>query len=133
MKQNNNKKKQKNLNKKYVFEIKCLIFSIISIISVAKMCQTSPTENHARPSDNPEDYEDRVSAIYNDKIILLTGGTGFVGKVLIEKLLRTCTGVKKIYLLIRTKKGKDPQDRLKDVFSNPVSSFFNVMSSFLFS
>lgn len=44
-----------------------------------------------------------------------------MGKVLIEKLLRV-TEVEKIYLLMRVKKGKNPSDRLNDVFSNPVSS-----------
>lgn len=68
-----------------------------------------------------DDYPDRVSTIYTGKTILITGGTGFMGKVLVEKLLRCCTGVKKIYLLVRSKKGKDPNERLKDVFNNPVS------------
>lgn len=43
-----------------------------------------------------------------------------MGKVLIEKLLRI-TEVEKLYLLMRFKKGKNPKDRLVDVFNNPVS------------
>ena len=58
----------------------------------------------------------RVAEGYKDKSVFISGGTGFVGKVLVEKILRTCPDVKNIYLLIRSKKGKHPQDRLKDVF-----------------
>lgn len=43
-----------------------------------------------------------------------------MGKVLIEKLLRV-TEVEKIYMLMRVKKGKDPSERVNEVFSNPVS------------
>jgi fatty acyl-CoA reductase len=50
---------------------------------------------------------------------LLISGTGFMGKVLVEKLLRL-TEVEKIYLLMRFKKGKNPKERLNDIFSNPV-------------
>jgi alcohol-forming fatty acyl-CoA reductase len=43
-----------------------------------------------------------------------------MGKVFIEKLLRV-TNIGKIYLLVRQKKGKNPKDRLVDLFNNPVS------------
>lgn len=78
--------------------------------------------------ENLEDYPDRVSAIYVGKTILVTGGTGFMGKVLVEKLLRCCTGVKRIYLLVRSKKGKDPNERLKDVFNNPVINHYRLLN-----
>jgi len=43
------------------------------------------------------------------KAILITGSTGFVGKVLVEKILRSCPEVGKIYLLIRG----DAQQRIQ--------------------
>lgn len=41
---------------------------------------------------------------YTDKSILLTGTTGFLGKVILEKILRTLPHIKTLYILIRTKK-----------------------------
>lgn len=40
--------------------------------------------------------------------------TGFVGKALIEKLLRSCPTLSKIYVLLRPKKGVSIEQRLKD-------------------
>jgi alcohol-forming fatty acyl-CoA reductase len=45
---------------------------------------------------------------------------GFMGKVLIDKLLRTCPGIENIYLLIRKKKGKDIHTRIDELFDDPV-------------
>lgn len=46
-----------------------------------------------------------IAEFYERKNILVFGATGFVGKVLIEKLLRDCPKLNKIYVVIRTKKG----------------------------
>ncbi len=43
----------------------------------------------------------RLKDYYADKTILLTGGTGLVGKVLIEKVLRQLPQVRKVYILTR--------------------------------
>lgn len=56
---------------------------------------------------------------YEKKSIFITGGTGFLGIAIIEKLLRCCN-VNKIYLLIRPKKGKSIEDRLEELKSNEV-------------
>lgn len=61
---------------------------------------------------------DRIAEVFAGKDILITGGTGFLGKVLIEKLLRSCYDLRTIYLLIRPKKGKEPKQRLEEIFSN---------------
>lgn len=53
-----------------------------------------------------------ITEFYKDQEIFVTGGSGFMGKVLIEKLLRSCTGIKVIYVLIRPKKGKSIEERI---------------------
>jgi thioester reductase-like protein len=45
-----------------------------------------------------------------------------MGKVFIERLLRD-TKVKKILILIRTKKDKSAEVRLEELFNDPVSQF----------
>ncbi|KAG5870931.1 hypothetical protein JTB14_019557 [Gonioctena quinquepunctata] len=52
---------------------------------------------------------------FDGKNIFLTGGSGFIGKVLIEKVLRSCSGVGNIYVLLRGKKGKSIQERLDTI------------------
>jgi fatty acyl-CoA reductase len=53
--------------------------------------------------------------------ILLTGATGTVGSVLLEKLLRCCPEIDKIFVLLRNKDGFDIQERLQKLFQIPVS------------
>lgn len=54
---------------------------------------------------------------------------GFMGKVLIDKLLRTCPGIENIYMLIRQKKGKDIHTRIEEIFDDPVNSLLSILSS----
>lgn len=68
-----------------------------------------------------------VSDFYSGKTVFITGGTGFMGKVLLEKLLRSCPGVSKIYLLIRPKKGQDARERLQQLLCSPVSLNFQLV------
>lgn len=71
-----------------------------------------------------ESQIDRIAEQYVNKTLFITGGTGFVGKVFLEKLLRSCSELRKIYVLTRPKKGKDPNERLKEIFKGPVSIIF---------
>jgi Male sterility protein len=64
---------------------------------------------------------DRVAECFKGKCIFITGGTGFVGKVLVEKMLRDCSELDTIYLLVRPKKGKEPSTRVDELFESPVS------------
>ncbi|KAI7693619.1 Fatty acyl-CoA reductase 1 [Sarcoptes scabiei] len=56
-----------------------------------------------------------IPEFYSGKSIFVTGASGFIGKVLIEKLLSACPNVDRIYLLIRpTRDGKPPSYRLEE-------------------
>jgi fatty acyl-CoA reductase len=59
-----------------------------------------------------------IPEFYAGKNVFITGGTGFMGKVLIEKLLRSIPDVGSIYILIRPKRNKTIEDRKKDLLSS---------------
>lgn len=65
-----------------------------------------------------------IKEFFRGKRILITGGTGFLGKVVLEKLLRSVPHLEHIYLIIRVKKGKEINDRLNDIFEDRVSRCF---------
>lgn len=65
------------------------------------------------------DADDIVSRFYNDAVVFITGGTGFLGKILVEKLLRSFV-VKRIYLLIRVKNNLTVNERLAQFFDESV-------------
>jgi len=54
-----------------------------------------------------------IQSRYEGKRILITGTTGFLGKVLLEKFLFSLSVVDKIYVLIRNKEGSNLYERFK--------------------
>ncbi|KAM9771653.1 fatty acyl-CoA reductase 1 [Syngnathus typhle] len=56
-----------------------------------------------------------VAEFYAGKNVLITGATGFMGKVLVEKLLRSCPDVRALFLLVRPKAGQSMQERVDDM------------------
>lgn len=61
-----------------------------------------------------------ITETFENGTFLVTGSTGFLGKILVEKLLRSCS-VKNIAVLVRNKKGLDANQRVADIYKNPVS------------
>ncbi|CAN6175316.1 unnamed protein product [Urochloa humidicola] len=65
----------------------------------------------------------KVAGCFKDRTILITGSTGFLGKLLVEKILRVQPGVKKLYLLVRAQDDAAAEERVlheiigKEVFS----------------
>ncbi|KOX74314.1 Fatty acyl-CoA reductase 1 [Melipona quadrifasciata] len=62
----------------------------------------------------------QIRKFYAGKRILLTGCTGFLGTVILEKILRTCAEISKLYILVREKKNVGIEDRMKELFENEV-------------
>lgn len=62
-----------------------------------------------------------VQEFYENKSIFVTGGSGFMGKVLIEKLLYSCSDLREIIILMRPKKNKSAKQRVEDFGKLPVS------------
>uniref|UniRef100_A0A182PEG6 Fatty acyl-CoA reductase n=1 Tax=Anopheles epiroticus TaxID=199890 RepID=A0A182PEG6_9DIPT len=61
-----------------------------------------------------------IAESYAGRSLFITGATGFMGKIMVEKLLRDCGDVRCIYLLIRAKKGIDPAQRKEEYVKNIV-------------
>ncbi|KFH62861.1 hypothetical protein MVEG_11386 [Podila verticillata NRRL 6337] len=56
-----------------------------------------------------------------NNVLLLTGATGFIGKVILEKVLRSLPQVKKVYVLIRSSTTATAQERLEnDIFGSRI-------------
>ena len=52
-----------------------------------------------------------IKEFYDGKTIFLTGTTGFVGKVVLEKILRSLPNIKKLFVMVRDKKGMTVRQR----------------------
>ncbi|XP_063904745.1 fatty acyl-CoA reductase wat-like [Zophobas morio] len=61
----------------------------------------------------------QIKLVFKNQTIFLTGATGFLGKVMIAKLLTDCEDIKRIYMLLRPKKGKNSEQRFEEIFEQP--------------
>ena len=68
----------------------------------------------------------RIADFYKDRSIFITGSTGFMGKILVEKLLQSCPDIHTIYLLVRPLKGRDISCRLQELTNNQVPTSFPI-------
>ncbi|XP_028968987.1 putative fatty acyl-CoA reductase CG5065 [Galendromus occidentalis] len=59
-----------------------------------------------------------VSEFFAGKTLFVTGCTGFIGKVLLEKILRSCPDVSSIFVLARPKRGKTLEERFAQIFES---------------
>lgn len=66
----------------------------------------------------PLKEESVVRKFYGGKTIFITGASGFVGKCLLEKLLRDCDDLKMIYILVRRKGKATLEETLEKMFQD---------------
>jgi alcohol-forming fatty acyl-CoA reductase len=68
-----------------------------------------------------------VKEFFSGKTIFVTGASGFMGKVLIEKLLYSCSDLAQIFILMREKRGKSGEQRVREFSGLPL--FDRIVSS----
>lgn len=87
-------------------------------------CALYPPESVTAMDEKSKDpRKSNILEVFRGARVLVTGGTGFMGQVLIEKLLRTCQ-IDKLYIIIRPKKGMTEKERLEKIFDDYVSLIF---------
>ena len=74
----------------------------------------------------------RLAHFYQDKSILITGATGFIGKVCLLKLMSCLGNCSRIYVMLRPKRGLSPQQRFNKMLNeapfNPKLMFYGLLS-----
>jgi fatty acyl-CoA reductase len=73
-----------------------------------------------------QERESPVRQLFRGAGVFVTGSTGFLGQLLLEKLLRACPDVKTLFLLMRSKKGKTEAERFTEIFEGEVSLWDSV-------
>ena len=58
---------------------------------------------------------EKTYSTFSGQNVFITGGTGYLGRVLIHKLLAYCPDIGNLYLLMRAKKGVGQEKRLEDM------------------
>lgn len=69
-------------------------------------------------SDAPRES---IGEFYAGRNIFITGATGFMGKVLVEKLLRSIPDIGTLYCLVRPKRDKTVEERKEEFLNSMVS------------
>jgi len=62
----------------------------------------------------------QIKKFYSGKKVLITGCTGFLGKVILEKVLWSCPDINQVFVMVRAKRKTLPMDRVKfEILSSP--------------
>lgn len=67
-----------------------------------------------------------IANFLRGKVIFITGGTGFLGQCLIERLLSATPELEKIYVLVRGKNGYSAESRISKLMSKSVSMLIEI-------
>ncbi|XP_077286784.1 putative fatty acyl-CoA reductase CG5065 [Arctopsyche grandis] len=76
--------------------------------------QNNQTSQLAPPSTNIS-----VGDFYRGQNIFITGASGFMGRILVEKILWSCADIGNLYILIRSKRGSSAKQRMETLFDSP--------------
>eukprot|EP00884_Botryococcus_braunii_P002713 jgi/Botrbrau1/12442/Bobra.0094s0011.1 len=96
----------------YLYWLKVYLWIFRLFTSVNGPSLTSgPTKAAAEGPPEPL----RVIDAYRDRVILITGASGYLGSLVLEQLLRLCPDVAKVYIIVRPKQGRDAQQRLNKI------------------
>ena len=68
-----------------------------------------------------------VAEFYSHKDVFITGATGFMGKCLVEKLLRSVPDIGRLFVLVRPKRGKPIKERIDSMLRYKVILESNFM------
>lgn len=63
-----------------------------------------------------------IRDFFEGRSILVTGVTGFLGKALLLKLLKSCPSLDKVYVIVRSKKNREPHERIATILETAESS-----------
>jgi fatty acyl-CoA reductase len=69
-----------------------------------------------------------IREFFAGRTVFITGGTGFLGAVLLEKLLRACPEIATVYLLVRPRRLSSARDRVSILLDSPVSEVVNQLN-----
>lgn len=72
-----------------------------------------------------------ITDTFADGTVLITGSTGFLGKLLCDKLIRSCP-LKTIALLVRSKKDFNASRRIRELFQENVSTYTHIFIELYF-
>lgn len=61
-----------------------------------------------------------IAPFYSHRDVFLTGATGFMGKCLLEKVLRSLPDVSRVLVLVRPKRGKSMKERVDSLLASKV-------------
>ncbi|CAD7088168.1 unnamed protein product [Hermetia illucens] len=74
----------------------------------------------ATEKENQDNNNTTIADFFKDKNIFITGGTGFLGTVLIEGLLSVTPDIGTIYVLVRAKHGFDAEERISRMLQKAI-------------
>lgn len=84
------------------------------------MSEKTTTPTQSSPPTSKTNIDSYIAKWFSGQVLFITGATGFMGKVLVEKLLRDCPDITECYLLMRAKRGIEPEQRRDDYINHMV-------------